>query len=528
MLKRNIISQLVAAAIASSLLIGCESDSGSQSTDIKGSVFSSYVSGAEVEVTDIKGNRIADPVTTDSQGQFTVSIPNANLKDDLLFVATGGNYTNIITNSDTASTKLSAFASANSLTNKPAISLTPASTIIENITSSIDNNTKAIEYFEKAFGYQPDISVTPVVANLENADASSEAKLAGVRAAAFSQLLKDLGLAEDQQTNLLTAIAKDLEDGSADGISNAQSIEISNGTDLKTDIANRFTMALMDFSKDEVNNKSGITSGDVGVLAFNQKVASTNYNFELTPQSTPMVGKSVFDLKITDSSKAAIVGVTPTMTLWMHMPGHGHSNPQTGCTETNAEGTSQCTAYFTMPSGKMGNWDVSFKITHNSNTEEARFYPSVGSLTSEDTPWLPLYGTDKDPKGGKRLYLVYKNDVVKKDNGHTVKFFIATRELMPDSTPEVADEWPLLPATGVTVKIGTEENNVNDATSEGNGIWSVDLDGLTAETLNTVYIQLSRDGDNKQSGSWNKDENGKWILTLSGYDSTAFKLTPTE
>jgi len=78
---------------------------------------------------------------------------------------------------------------------------------------------------------------------------------------------------------------------------------------------------------------------------------STNYQFELTPQSMPMKGKSVFNLKITDNSDSAVVDITPTMLPMMYMANeHIHSTPHTGCTKTNAQGLSECTSYFVMPS----------------------------------------------------------------------------------------------------------------------------------------------------------------------------------
>jgi len=530
MLKLKVISQIIAATITTSLLAGCGSDSDNTNvndststnvskTRISGSVFTPNVVGAQIEVTDINGNKMAEPVTTDSNGLFTVAIPNANLNDDLLFIATGGSYTNAITGKGNIESKrLATFAAANSLTKTPVINLTAASTIIENITSSIDDNAKAMEYFETAFGYQPNISVLPVTANQENKTASEEAKLAGVRAAAFNQLLNDLGLAGDKQTDLLTAIAKDLEDGTADGKNNSQPVQIINGTNLNTDIANRFTMALIDFAKDTVLNKSGINPGKVSVLAFNKKVVSTNYQFELTPQSMPMKGKSVFNLKITDNSDSAVVDITPTILPMMYMANeHIHSTPHTGCTKTNAQGLSECTSYFVMPSGEnIGNWELTFSVGTSGNQEKARFFPSVGMPMGENTAWLALFGTDKALAGGasNRLYLFYKNDIVEKNSGHTVKFFIATKELMLNKESKVViKDWPLLEDTDVTVKIGTEKTSLIEATSEDNGIWSIDLDGLTVGELNTVYVQLSRDGDIKKHG---------------GNEIAEFKLTPTK
>ena len=91
MFKLKVLSQVVAAAVASSFLVGCGGGSSSgtaasTTTNVSGSAFASYVSGAQVEVQDVNGNRIAGPVSTNASGRFTVPVPNANLAGKLVFM----------------------------------------------------------------------------------------------------------------------------------------------------------------------------------------------------------------------------------------------------------------------------------------------------------------------------------------------------------------------------------------------------------------------------------------------------------
>ena len=72
---------------------GGSSEPGSTDTTISGSVVAAPVSGASVLVKDSAGNTVAGPVTTGSDGGYSVNIPNSSLSGVLIFESTGGTYT---------------------------------------------------------------------------------------------------------------------------------------------------------------------------------------------------------------------------------------------------------------------------------------------------------------------------------------------------------------------------------------------------------------------------------------------------
>ena len=536
MFKLKTLSQVVAATVAASFLAGCGSGSSSGSassdtTDVTGSVFASYVAGAKVLVEDVNGNPIAGPVMTATNGQFIVPVPNANLGGGLVFVATGGAYVDEATGSaGTSSERLSVYAPANTLGGKPSISATPASSLIERLIVKYGMpEADAKNAFELAFGYQPDMTVKPVDATQDNSGASIEAKLAGVRAAAFSQLLKNVGLEAGDHKALLDALAEDLADGVADGMNGSTPVQLKGGN-IRQDMASQFSVALVDFAND-LKNKSGMTPGKVGLITFSPKAESDSYYFELAPKGMVKSGKVTFDLTIKDpategSPSTPQVGLQPKITPTMYMEaGHMHSTPHGGCTVTNNDGVAECTVYFLMPSvmangGVMGNWDLKFSVGTGADEESVHFFPKVMMAMGNDTGRLMLMGdktdtdfiTDSDNNPASRSYFIYKNAVMGTTGNHTVKFFVATKDSMM-SFPAVDDTGAVSGPmnSSVILKVGPDANNLVAATSLENGVWSATVDNLTDGALGTVYVELTVDGFTKKS-------NGNSVLP--------FKVTP--
>ena len=501
MFKLKVLSQVIAATAAASFLVGCSSGSSSGSassdnTDVTGSIFASNVAGAKVLVTD-GVNTIAGPVITSANGRFTVPVPNANLKGDLVFVATGGTYTDEATGEQATSGELSVMAGANTLVGNPSIHATPSSTIINTLISKHGlSKVDAKAAFKAAFGYAPDSTVEPVDATKANAEASDAARLAGVRAAGFSQLLADLGLSKNDHTVLIEALAEDLIDGSVDGMNNGAKVQLK-GADVPADMANQFSTALMNFLNG-AGKASGLNLGKMGLLKFNTKVMSETYTFELTPPMMTEVGKAVYKLKVTNKNGGVAATGMPMLMPKMYMgAGHKHSTPHTGCTAFDVEGVASCTVYFLMAS-KMGgevagNWDLGF--THDSET--VHFFPEVMMAMGEDTSRLKLSGAKTDPdkvimmgNDTGRNYFIYKDSIASSVNGHTVKFFVATQDSMMS--------FPALDETQVSVVLTV---NGTTADAEGNGIWSVELAGLTASELATLSLTLNVDGLDKKLGT---------------------------
>lgn len=519
MFKLKVLSQVVAAAVASSFLVGCGSSSSSgtaesTTTNVSGSAFASYVSGAQVEVQDSNGNRIAGPVSTNANGRFTVPVPNANLASKLVFMATGGTYTDEATGEQATSGELSVLAEANALSGTPSVHATPSSSILNKLMTKHGlSKADAEAAFTAAFGYLPDSSVAPVDATQDNADASDDAKLAGVRAAAFSQLLKNLGLDKGDHSALLEALAEDLVDGTVDGMNGAAAVQLKGGA-VRPDMGSQFAMALLDFAND-AKNKSGLNTGQVGLIKFNGKAVSDNYTFELTPPMMTEVGKAQYSLKVTNNSDGSAVANEPVMMMpMMYMAaGHVHSTPHSGCTDTDAQGVATCTAYFLMASAMasgdvMGNWDL--KFTHDS--ESVHFFPKVMMAMGDDTSRLRLEGASTDTdhvqdmmgNDAGRKYFIYKDSVTGTTGNHDVKFFVATQDSMMS--------FPALDAAGVTLEV----DGVN-ANADGNGIWSTNVNTLTDDQLGSLELKLTVDGQDKKLDEGDND---------ADHTVTTFKLTP--
>jgi len=100
----------------------------------------------------------------------------------------------------------------------------------------------AFSSYSSSFGYKPDFTIKPAFANVSSAVTTPQ-RLAGFRAAAFSQLTNDI---KDPTTNagiggaakqfeLLQAIADDLSDGTLDGKKSGSVVKtVSNFTSRKT------------------------------------------------------------------------------------------------------------------------------------------------------------------------------------------------------------------------------------------------------------------------------------------------------
>ncbi len=145
------------------LLVACGGSSGSSNdASISGTIVAAPVNGADVSVVDANGNVVAGPVKTDAAGKYTLSIPNASLAQDLIVKSTGGTFTDEATGNSGTAGEMYAYASANSLSNGSSVSATPGSAIIANLVMDHGKTmTQAQDAFASAFGYTPDMSVTP-------------------------------------------------------------------------------------------------------------------------------------------------------------------------------------------------------------------------------------------------------------------------------------------------------------------------------------------------------------------------------
>jgi len=520
MFKLKTLSQAVAATVATSFLVGCGGGSSSSSdstssdtTDVSGSVFASYVVGAELVVTD-GVNKIAGPVITDAKGNFKVTLGNEQLKNNLFFVATGGSYTDEATGTvGVNSERLAVYAAANTLGSNPAINATPSSSLIELLISEYGlTEEEAKAAFESAFGYQPDTAIAPVDATQDNSSATEDAKRAGIRAAAFSQLLENLGLDAGDHRALLDALAEDLADGSADGQGASGAVQLK-GADLNADIANKFSTALFDFASDSDKNKTGLNTGQVGQIKFNNKAMSESYNFELTPEGMVQEGKSTFKIAVTDNENTPIV-TAPMMMPMMYMAGgHMHGTPYKKCVDTAEDGVFECSLYFLMASAMasgevMGNWDLMFSVGMNENKESVHFFPKVMMNMSDDTTSLTFKGEGDDTYTNMmemetpRPYFVFKDSLMKSGDNHTLKLFVGARYSMmshPELTNTGTTEDGALSSMPVRLFVGSSADAVTTEAVYTNGLWMItDIDWLTDGEQGSIFVSLDVDGTLKK------------------------------
>jgi len=491
------------------LLSGCGGSSGSDdSVTISGSGYAAPVSGALVNIRTAGGATVAGPVRSGSNGNYTIEVDRDRLAEPLVVEATGGAFTDEATAlpvSDAGT--LVAYVAAGKLSGDATVSLTPGTTIVgQLITAHGKTPQEAENAFKEAFGYTPDSSLVPRASGGEETQ-----RLAGLRAAAFSQLTMDLGLQAAQQFNLLQAIASDLADGTADGSDTAGPVNIgSSGKQLPADIQSRFARSMTSFFA-SANNTTGLTADKIGSLPEGNLVLTDSYKIVRTPMMGPMAGKSTCTLTITGNSDGApATGLDISLMPMMNMAMHSHSTPVDGCTETGTAGTYQCTVYYLMASKmmngmSMGFWDLKMMI----GGEEAHFYPSVTMAMGDDTVKAMLQGQNDRIAGmggmsEKRKYYLFKDSITGMTGNHTFNLFIATRESMM-SYPAVSTGTTLKDEAGaewtvgaMSVEVSTDRNNWITATDNGNGHWSAaGISGLTDGTQGTLHVKLTVNGEQK-------------------------------
>jgi hypothetical protein len=519
-------------------LAGCGSGSSgsassAQTTTVSGSVYAAPVSGAAVFVMNSAGTTtIAGPVTTDTDGRYSIGIPSSAMTGTLLFGSSGGTFTDEATGATTTAGSLAAYMPAGSMSSTISVNLDPSSTIIAGLVR-VHSVTiaEADAAFASAFGFAPDTSIAPRNEPYSAASTTAQ-RLAGLRAMAFSRLTKDLGLNQGEQFDLLEALSEDLADGSLDGMNGAAPVALASGS-VPEDIMNRFENALVSCLSDTVRNRTGLTVDQVGDLSFAKVALTPTYRVEYVPMgmSGPKMGKTMFKIRITNrSSGLAEPGLTLRLMPMMHMSTRNHATPAE-VSKDNGDGTYTCAAYYLMASGpNMGFWEMKVMIGLGMSAEIATFHPAVGmSMATDDTPLFKLYGASDVITGmmppEKRTYLLF-NDGLISGATSTFNLFIATKESMMNFPP-VSIGTVLSSPTGSWAVAGPttalEASLVNDFSSgtvsgfdNGGGHWSLPgINGLSTGITTTMYVRFTVNSEIKTAGT---------TTSAAGY--ATFKVTP--
>jgi len=543
------------------LQVACSSssDSGPASAAISGSVVAAPVSGASVQLKDAAGNALADPVTTESDGSYSVTVSGA-MPDALVLESTGGTYSDEASGAATDAGMLMAYVDGASMSAGGELHATPASTIVSKMVMTHGMAlADAQAAFESAFGFTADTATAPADATAPAADATEEELLAGLRAAAFSQLTADLGLTPAEQFDLLTALAEDLADGELDGESNGADVMITATVGMPVDIQNRFVTALLNFHDDGLmgdnsgNDMTGLDNSQIGMLPF-AKVATTGltagpYKIEYEPgMMDAMQGKTEFTLRISDENGAAVSSTVELM-LMMYMSDRKHSTPDLDCEESIVTaGDYECTVYYVMPSvgadgSSRGFWQIKAMV----DMKSVVFYPMV-MMAMGDTTRTPLLGIESNPAlptddtismmgdVSSRPYNLFRNNLSSNaTSGHDFELFIAPMEDMmnfPALTTGVTLNGTFL-VNDVKVEFSTDASSWTEANlveTNGTGIWGITgLTGLTDGVEGKIYVKLSVDDDaGGLPGAFEADE----LKTTDGLapDGTneyaTFRVTP--
>jgi hypothetical protein len=505
------------------------SSSSAPTATVTGSVYAAPVEGATVVVLNSSGTTmIAGPVTTSSDGTYSVSIPTGDLSSDLIFSSNSGTYKDEATGNATPAKKMAAYAARGSLNNGSAVNLDPASTIIADLVKSHGKTlTEANTIFSGAFGYTPDISIAPK----NTSTANLAERLAALRAITYSQLTKDLGLSPNEQFELLTAIAEDLADGVLDGANASTVVSLGTGT-VPEDIENRFEQSLVSLLTNPTCNKTGLTTAEIGSLPFGKVALTTTYKVEYLPgMMSAAQGKTAFKIRITNrSDDSPAPGLTISLMPMMHMPTMSHSAPVDGMITDNGDGTYSCTVYYLMASGMgMGYWELKVTIG-GMMAESATFYPSVGMAMGSTTVRATLRGQSdlilSGPTGiatEARTYYLFNDSLTGMTGNYTFKLFIAAKESMM-SYPAVSagtmlhDEqnaaWTV---NTMTVEASTDGSTWTAGTDNSGGHWTISsLSGLTSGSTGTVYVRMAVNGEQKTTnGSAPSGANGYATFTVT-------------
>jgi len=498
---------------ASMFITSCSSSSSSTPaatmTTINGSLYAAPVRGASFVVLNAAGNSIAGPVNTASDGSYNVNVPTTALTADFIIASNGGTYTDEATGLTTTAGTFAAYVPGGTLTaGSAAVNISPSTTIINSELADHSNLTfnGAQAYFNSAFGYTPDISVTP--SNTPSNGSNQAQRLAAYNAGVFSQLTAALGFSPDEQGALLNALAQDLADNN--GILTASTGSV-NGTPLPVDIQNRYEQAMISYLSNTTSNLTGLTATDMGGELPFSKVALTNtYVVQYLPgMMAATTGKTSFKIQITNISDGSPAnGLTVSLMPMMNMGTQGFmSTPVDIVTEDPAPGVYDGTIYYLMGSGSgMGYWALTVMIEKGSDMETATFYPAVSMGMGTDTPYATLYGPDDMSGTQTNDYILFSDGPVSAATP-TLTLFIAYSENMfmnfvpisigsviSDSTGTVT----VSPPTTLQASMNSNFSPYVTGVDNGNGHWSLSgLTGFSPNQQTTIYVKLNVNGQDK-------------------------------
>ena len=501
LLRYSIISTSIAVLAACSSADSSAPATTPTAVTISGSIFASDVSGAAVTFRKTDGTTVAGPVTTNSDGSYSVDILDTDLASDLVFESTGGGFVDEETGLNATAGAMSAYIEGGTLAAGDSVHVTPGTTIHAGLIASHGKSpTEAQTAFFKAFAYNPDSSVDPVdITDPASLNADDAAKHAGWCAAVFSRLSNNLMPNQpEMQFDLFAALAQDLSDGDLNGVDASGPVSIgTSGSALPADIQDQYIAAAGSFTTAE----------------------AANLEITYTPPMMNIHGKNVFKLTVMDTSGGApapvdslVPGTDIEVMPMMYMADRNHATPMGGITNLGG-GEYEVTAYYLMPSRMMdgttmGTWDL--KVMTNMKT--VHFYPGINMAMMNNTVRVQLKGVDDkiiDMNGLEvpRNYNLFRDGdpVPVGANTYDFSIFIAPMESMMSFPPLIVGETlesgmggTPYDVTSVDIDVNVNDSGWQAGKDQDNldGTWTLKAISL-ASGENTVKVRLTVSGETK-------------------------------
>jgi hypothetical protein len=520
-------------------------------TVVSGIVFAGPASGATVTAKTTAGALVATSSTvSDSNGAFTIAVPTATLSSDLIFATSGSGATfpDEATGASTTLGTLSVFVPAGTLSASSTIVLDPSSTIVQKLIAGGKTKPAAFTAYSSSFGYKPDFTIKPSFANLSSV-ATTPQRLAGFRAAAFSQLTKDIkdpstgsGIGgADKQFELIQALADDLSDGTLDGKKSGAMVKTASNYVIPEDVQNQYNASLINF-QNSTNNKSKLKPEQINVPVSGRISLTPTYRVEYVPPANgELVSADTFQLKISKRSDGtAATGLAESIVINPYMVmgamGMGSHWPNV-ITETATPGVYSGTAHYSMET--YWGLDMYWKLNVFIGTETAAFYPNISAFKNMDTVSVSYYSSsDKTTTTGTtlRAYRLWRESLIAGTGG---KYDLAIFVSAPDGTGTYGSvtssknypvysglTWSSTSLVISTLKVQVYDGaNWVDLTPVGTtGKYTASGLSLTPGTQGSLYVRLLVNGTPYTNAKTGPAWDGSNLVTSNAVQT--FKATP--
>lgn len=248
-------------------------------------------------------------------------------------------------------------------------------------------------------------------------------------------------------------------------------------------------------------------SNSAGDTSVSVKIAVVEYTALIEGTPTHSVGKTTFQIKVTDKNGAGVGGLNPKILPEMDMGSMVHTTPVDSVTD-NGSGLYTAVVYYLMS----GSWSIKTLDSSGATEIATRISATVGgsstarvSVSNSADQYANMMTATNRP------YFVFVDSVSGSAGNHTVSIFAATRKSMMNH-PALANGLVLTPATGpdwtvngVTTSIRLSIDGgttwVGPLTDNGTGHYSLSsIAGLTTGSK-TLTFEITVNGSIRGIGS---------------------------